>query len=541
MAREGFAAILCTAVLVLFLSPRCPAAASDDSREAAIASALAVQTAFQQGREHMERGNYGAAVEILETQLPRINGNREYLARLRDAYRGYIKQLRLANRGAETQVYLKRLEILDPAARADFDALAQRPSAAQSASDAAATTPTAAELAAGSTTSRPPALLARGKMTDEERAAPLDDPFHPSNRLRGSAQSLLDLAAQEWEKRQYPAAGRLYEQAARAEPDSTTGCRDQWAYCKLFVVVQQLSQPGSTPLPYSQMEEEVRSAMTLSPRLESQAKDLLSRIQQRRGETAEVPVRHAEKAMNGWAVAETAHYRLYHTQDRALAERVIRVAELNHAATNRQWFGDEGESWGAPCALVLHAKAKDYSQATGKPATWPAHSTIRSEGARVVSRRIDLRCDDPDLLTCSLPHEATHVLLAGRFGGPDLPRWADEGIALLNEPPEKIEGYLQFLAQHRQDGLLFSVRDLLTLNTYPEGRRVTAFHAQSIALTQYFVRQGGALRFTRFLNEALRYGYDRALQRTYGYNLAALEQSWRQAAQSDTTQAALAR
>ena len=35
-----------------------------------------LQTAMQQGREHLLRGDYRAAVTVLESQLPAINGNR---------------------------------------------------------------------------------------------------------------------------------------------------------------------------------------------------------------------------------------------------------------------------------------------------------------------------------------------------------------------------------------------------------------------------------------------------------------------------------
>ncbi len=117
MAREGIAALLCAGVLFTPLIPYLPA---EPEAESAVASTLSVQQALKQGRELMAAGQYATAVHVLEQQLARINGNRDYLATLRDAYRGHVKALRLASRGDEAQVYLRRLEILDPGARLDF-------------------------------------------------------------------------------------------------------------------------------------------------------------------------------------------------------------------------------------------------------------------------------------------------------------------------------------------------------------------------------------------------------------------------------------
>ena len=118
MAREGLSALLGAGALLCALCPPFtpPAAAS----EGAVTTALAVQTALQQGREQISRGNYQAAVFALESQLSRIDGSRDYLAALRDAYRGYVKELRQAGQDAEAQLYLRRLLTLDPGAILDF-------------------------------------------------------------------------------------------------------------------------------------------------------------------------------------------------------------------------------------------------------------------------------------------------------------------------------------------------------------------------------------------------------------------------------------
>src|SRR5262249_8955572 len=90
-----------------------------DDRDSTVAATLAVQTAMQQGRDYLLRNNPRAAVETLERQLPRINGNPAYLALLRDAYRSYVKELRLARNEGEARRYAQLLAILDPAGTPD--------------------------------------------------------------------------------------------------------------------------------------------------------------------------------------------------------------------------------------------------------------------------------------------------------------------------------------------------------------------------------------------------------------------------------------
>src|SRR5262249_57431946 len=94
MARDGLSPLLHAGLLCATLSPAIlpsATAAPPEERDNPIASTLAVQTALQQGREQLLRGNAQTAVYTLEAQLARINGSREYLTVLPDAYRAYIQ------------------------------------------------------------------------------------------------------------------------------------------------------------------------------------------------------------------------------------------------------------------------------------------------------------------------------------------------------------------------------------------------------------------------------------------------------------------
>src|SRR5262249_41179252 len=96
MATEGLFALLCAGALVAAGPTGNAAPPANGDREAAVNDTLAVQTALQQAKELLGRSRFREAVYVLEKELPRINGSRTYLNTLQDAYRGYVKELRLA-------------------------------------------------------------------------------------------------------------------------------------------------------------------------------------------------------------------------------------------------------------------------------------------------------------------------------------------------------------------------------------------------------------------------------------------------------------
>src|SRR5262249_54971771 len=145
-------------------------------------------------------------------------------------------------------------------------------------------------------------------------------------------------------------------------------------------------------------------------------------------------------------------------------------------------------------------------------------------------------------LIAVLPHEATHVVLAGGFGGQPIPRWADEGIAVLTEPSDKIEGHLRNLPQYYANRQLFSVRELIEQTyqpqqeNYPEPRRIGVFYAQSVSVVDFLTHEKGSQVLTQFVRDGLRYGYTSALQRHYGFrSFEELEQRWSAYALRDLT------
>jgi hypothetical protein len=524
---EGLLALVCASAIVTANPSPQTSSGQTDEPDKTVATRLAVQTALLKGKEHLLRGEYGQAVDVLESQLAHIDGDRVYLNQLKDAYRGYIQELKLSKHDNEAKRYLSRLRILDSGAILDsaLNGVPSKGATAPVSIPRALLTPTKVAATPPSKPAQPTVRL----KSDEESSQPVRLPEQSAT----NAKSVLTKAEQEFANRNYKEARLLYEEAYRLDTSVATACGERWAYCKLFYVVEQLKAQTSTT-PSGELEQEVRLALSLAPRLKY-GEQVLSEIQRRRGappntanrQEADLSVRHLARNAEGWNVAETTNFRVFH-QSQSLAEQAAQVAERTRASMQQKWFAGGSETWTPKCDIYLHPTAEAYGRATGQYNS-PGHSSLRLENGRLVVRRIDLHCDDANMLTAILPHEATHVVLAGQFGEQLLPRWADEGMAVLTEPPEKIDRHLANLIRCRQEGqTLFPLQDLMQLENYPQNPHyIGAFYAQSVSLVEYLTNLRGPQAFVMFMHDGMRYGYEKALQRNYNIqSFRDLEQRW---------------
>jgi hypothetical protein len=505
MVRNGLFVSLCAGMLFALVFGTGTVFAGD--AESKLRRQLAVQSALQQGRDNLQRGEYQAAVYCLEKEIARVDGNRDYMNALREAYRGYIHELQQSNRNTEARTYQERLKILDPGYQIELNASrsSNPPTIASLAAQSAPPPPAAAKPAANYT--------ARPQMPEEHH-----DPFADSNSAPASSNSdTLDRARREYDAKNYESANRLYEEANRLDSRATAPYRELWAFCKLYVATEALNKAGWT-VP-AEAEKEIRAALNLTTttEIQRQSKELLRAIGDRR-----IDIRHVPAQGQNWAEVETANFRVIYHESRELAEQAARVAEMTRSAAIRKWFGEEPTAWETKCVIFLYPNGDFYARQTGEKKDSPGHSTLRRDPAnleRVVKRQIDLHCDVADMLTHVLPHETTHAVLFNRFGQHLLPRWADEGMAILSEPREKIERYLKLIASLRSRHELFSVSEMMSFNeNYPEARRITSFYVQSISLVDYLASQkGGPQEFTRFIRDGLESGFEKALQRHYGF------------------------
>jgi hypothetical protein len=239
-------------------------------------------------------------------------------------------------------------------------------------------------------------------------------------------------------------------------------------------------------------------------------------------------------------VRETPSFRILH-DDPELADRAAEVAEAARDAQIRRWTGSAPRGpWTPRCELYLYPTARVFSQMTGQPEESPGFSTMGMNGGRIIARRVNLRVDHPNLLRAILPHEITHVVLADLFPQQQIPRWADEGMAVLSEPPSEQHLRAADLNEPLSSGRLFNLKQLMTMD-YPEERFWALYYAQSVSLTRFLVEKGSPTQFVQFVQRSQQSGPDAELRRIYNIDgFADLQARWAAYAKSRSAESATA-
>jgi hypothetical protein len=350
----------------------------------------------------------------------------------------------------------------------------------------------------------------------------------------------------------YDEAGRIYTVLNRAGklPDDRNG---HWAYCRAVKVVRQINARPASEEEWAAIDDEIQQIRTLSPSnwfgeylrnlAAERGRDPRSKAgrsnkvvvrgsspdepapPRRRGARQAAPVPAPAPAQApppppvsaiAWSrqPIETANFQVVHVEkDRALAERIAQAAEAAREANVKRWGSGEA-AWTPRCEVVLFPNAQDFSRETLQPPDSPGFSTMGLNAGRIVLRRVHLRADHPNVLHAVLPHEVTHVVLADLFPHQQIPRWADEGMAVLAEPRSEQSLRAADLDEPLRSGRLFRLGDLMAMD-YPDAKYWGLYYAQSVSLTRYLVESGSPAQFVKFVQQAQRSGIEPALRQVY--------------------------
>jgi hypothetical protein len=189
---------------------------------------------------------------------------------------------------------------------------------------------------------------------------------------------------------------------------------------------------------------------------------------------------------------------------------------------------DAKDSWQPRCTVVLHASRQTYIKAVGGAGQSTAGSTnVTFRAGTIASRRIDLLVLAADKPLAALPHELAHVLFADAFPTTAPPKWAEEGLALLLDAPDKQARHRRDLAAAVRSHSLLPLRQILADTEYPSSAHRAAFYAQSLSLVAFLTESQSPQDFVRFVKHSLAHGNESALKSVYGIGLAELEMNWR--------------
>jgi hypothetical protein len=227
-------------------------------------------------------------------------------------------------------------------------------------------------------------------------------------------------------------------------------------------------------------------------------------------------------------VAETTNFRIqYCTSAERLRELAIACERLK-SHSQSTWLNTASATWQPRCEVVVHATVETYSRLLGPGSERTSGcATIRLHQGRVAERRIDVRADADGWLSDTLPHELTHVVLADRFTQQRIPPWADEGIAMLAESPDKLHRRLLELRNVIESGKTQSLSRIVAQENAPSVSERAAFYGQSLTLTGLLLEQGTPQQLLEFVEAARRVGHEQALRDVYAItSWSTLESEW---------------
>lgn len=252
----------------------------------------------------------------------------------------------------------------------------------------------------------------------------------------------------------------------------------------------------------------------------------------------EDPVRSATASDNvvarsyesqGWLIQETAAFRVFCRANCADVKRLPEACEALRRQLQETWLGSASSDWSPRCDVVLHPTVASYDRELGPASRQSSGCTsIDIKKGLVLKRRIDLRADADDWLISALPHELTHVVLAEKFATKQIPRWADEGMAILSEPSARQAVRRSAMERALGKAPRFTAGELIALTEYPAGAQRDAFYGQSASLVAFLIERDSPERFLEFVERGQKQGFERALAEVYAIrSLAELDSHWR--------------
>ncbi len=174
-----------------------------------------------------------------------------------------------------------------------------------------------------------------------------------------------------------------------------------------------------------------------------------------------------------------------------VAKAIAEEAEKCRTTLAKSWLKQPLEDWPETCRIKVSTRRTGGSG-------WTSYET---RGGKTLRVGIELEGPPERLLEYVLPHELTHAVLVLALQE-TMPRWADEGAAMLSESQSQKHRQKLLARQLIQTGDMIPVRQLFQMADYPPGKSgLHAFYAQSQTLTEFLISRGGHAQFLEFVKD----------------------------------------
>jgi hypothetical protein len=196
---------------------------------------------------------------------------------------------------------------------------------------------------------------------------------------------------------------------------------------------------------------------------------------------------------------------------------IVDAAEGWRSKLAVQWLGKELPNWPKRCPIVFRLEDGGSSGAT----------TINFDfkgGVEFVSMKLNGSL--ATILGNNLPHEVMHTVLATHFARP-LPRWADEGVAVLTEGTESVNKHEAVLNGLMQKNQHVPLRRLLSVKENNEVPNVMLLYAQGASVVRFLVERKDKPTFLKFLASGMKGDWQTAAKEAYDFaSIEAVETAW---------------
>jgi hypothetical protein len=240
---------------------------------------------------------------------------------------------------------------------------------------------------------------------------------------------------------------------------------------------------------------------------------------------------YKEVKNNGWKALESNRFRIHYSGSEDTVIPLVTFCEETCEALRNRWIGDKPETWSCKCDIFLYPTARQFERGAHVPAEMWGVADLEIGQGKVWKRRLHMRADEPKKLTAVLTHEMTHVILAEHFCRKPIPRWADEGIAVYSEPPERQQKMLSFLKDEAAQKRLLPLKQMTAMKDGPQNERESElFYGESGAVIEYLVthHQLTETQVLSFVGLCGEIGWDKAIARTLPNSTPAkFESEWR--------------
>jgi hypothetical protein len=198
-----------------------------------------------------------------------------------------------------------------------------------------------------------------------------------------------------------------------------------------------------------------------------------------------------------------------------IAKEAGQAAEYYRKQKAIQWLGQEMPQWPDPCPLRITITMNGSGGAT----------SFAFDHGRILGQDMHIEGSQDRLLASVLPHEVTHTVFAYYFRQP-VPRWADEGGAVLSEDDIERNRHDQLVRQIlNTPGRAIPLRRLFSMTKYPTD--VMVLYAEGYSVSNFLVSNSNRGVFLNFVAQGMRGDWDAAVKANYGYNsVEELEKAW---------------